>query len=212
MAEVTQTQIANKAFILLGSANRIASFSDSSPLAAQVADLWDVNVRDILAEHPWKFALARAEVQRDADWTPATAEALYRYTLPSDCLRWLPPDAGDADFFEAQEEGGKLISDSEGPVVIRYIADVRDISRWHANFVNALAYRLAYELSESVSASQSQRDRMQVGEEKEIKKAKRNNALASGRRDRGSLFDRSRWLRSRNRGEDWQDHYRFGGA
>ncbi len=209
---VTDTQIVNKAFILLGSSTRIASLSDSTPIANQAADLWDLTVRELLSRHPWNFAVTRTEVQRDADWVSVSLRSLYRYTLPADCLRWLPPDVGEPDYFEAEEEGGKLLCDSEGPIVVRYIANVPDVSRWSPSFSDALAYRLAYELAESVSANQSLRDRMMQGHDDAIMMARRQDGLATGRNKRNSLVDRSSHLASRHRagGGYFSDIYRFG--
>lgn len=199
MAQLSETEIANKPFILLGTAQRISNINDTSVLATQIRECWQITVPAILADHPWNFALRRVQINRDGDYVPETLVGQYRYRLPQDCLRWLPPDRGDADWFDAQEESGFLLCDDEGPIVVRYIGDERDITRWSALFIDALCYKLAYELSESVSADQSLRDRMEAGYEAAIGKARSRDGLATGRTQRQSYMVRSRLIASRHR-------------
>lgn len=59
MADIvtSQTRIANRALILLGTVTRVISVDDPAPLARQIKDLWHESRRAAIISHPWNFAL-----------------------------------------------------------------------------------------------------------------------------------------------------------
>ena len=177
MTQIGLTTLVNNALILLGSTRRIESF-DYGSLGSQASDLLAVLVPDLLAAHPWNFALCRADVPRE-NLEPALGDRPWRFQLPADCLRWLPWDREDSNYFDAVEEGDRLLACTPDPICIRYIRNVQDPTKWSAGFRALLTAEIAYALAETVSESQSQRDRMEQKAEKAIRAAKRADGLAS---------------------------------
>lgn len=195
----TRTTIVNGALIRLGSSQRITDIDQGDPLSIQCADVWAGTTDYVLEAHPWNFAVTRARVERDGDFSAETAGYAYRFRLPNDCLRWLPADPGDADYFLAEQEGEFLHSHEGGPVIIRFIKRVDDISRWSASFIEAVTFRLAYVLAPTVSASVSQQDRMLQAFEDALSAARGRDGLATGRVRRPDYARHSRLVQSRHR-------------
>lgn len=196
-AQASQTRIVNKAFVLLGTAQRIASLTDGSPLARQAAAVWDEARDEVLADHPWNFAIARAQLAASADFTPAN-EYSYAYELPGgDFLRWLPWREGHADHFEGEQEGGYILSNAPAPIYIRYIRRIEDVAKWSPAFTEAVAAKLAFYLADSVTARGGKRDRAEMAYDKALRDAKRQDGAATG--DRRRRYEtRSSWLDSRS--------------
>lgn len=196
----SQTRIANRAFILLGSTERIASIDDPSPLALQVKDLWHESRRQVLVAHPWNCAIRRARLNR-AGSAPAFGYAA-QFQLPADCLRWLPWMDGDCDWFDGEEEGGFLLSDAAGPLNIRYIADIEDVTRWSPHVQLLMAYRLAWDLCESATQISSNVAEARIAYEGQdgrggyMAEARRLDGMATGNRTNDSARQSSRWLGS----------------
>lgn len=183
MLPIGLTTIANNALILLASSRRIDDINQAGSVAAQARDLFPILIPAMLAMHPWNFALARAEVAR-SNAEPMAGAWPWQYDKPADCLRWLPWDREQPEFFRGVEEGRYFLTSHEGPIVVRYIANVDDVSRWSPLFVSALTAELAYHLAETVSASQSMRDRMEARRDNLIAEAKKADGLATNQPQR----------------------------
>lgn len=192
----TQTRIYNRALALLGSTNRTTNTDDGKPWTDTLNEVWPQAVRDMLAEHPWNFAIRRATLNKQIEQT----EDGWLYQLPADCLRWLPAPRGDAAYVNAAHEGNYLLTDSDSPPRIRYIAEIDSVDDWPAHFANAMGYRLAMDVAEALTQSTSIVEDMRVkyeghdGEGGALAKAKRADGLATGDRERGNVETRSRAL------------------
>ena len=197
MADIvtSQSRIANRALIVLGSVERIVSVEDPSPLAGQIKDLWHESRRSGIVAHPWNFALERAQLNE------ATPKPVFGYErkfkLPPECLRWLPPGQGDYDWFLGEEEGGFILSDARAPLNIRFIKDVEDVSAWPAHFQIFMGYQLAMDLAESATQIAGNVDDMTLKREDALIEAKKLDGLASGNRSRGNVEMSSRWVSAR---------------
>lgn len=197
MALPTQTQprIYNRALSLLGSTNRTTNTDDKKPWTDTLNELWPQAVRDMLAEHPWNFAIRRATLNLHQQ-----TEDGYLYQMPADCVRWLPAPKGDRHYVCAAEEGQYLLTDSDSPPRIRYIAEVDAVDEWPAHFAGAMGYRLAMDAAEAMTQSTSIVEDMRRkyegmdGEGGALAKAKRADGLATGDRERGNVETRSRAL------------------
>lgn len=191
----TQARIYNRALALLGSTNRTANTDDGKPWTDQLNELWDQAVRDLLAEHPWNFAIRRATLNKSEK-----VEDGWQYQLPADCVRWLPAPRGDRSYVSAAVEGRFLLTSSDSPPRIRYIAECDTVADWPAHFVTAMGYRLAMDSAESITQSTSIVEDMRVkyegpdGEGGALAKAKRADGLETGDRERGNVETRSRAL------------------
>lgn len=198
MATATQSGIVNAALAELGSTSRISSIDDQHGIAPDAKAVWDQVMNDLLAEHPWNWAIARAVL--NAGVTPEHGFD-YGYALPADCLRWLPWNAEDADHFEGVEEGGRLLTDFAGPVNVRYISAELGgrMARWSPAFVRAMTFAMAVALAEPLTQDESIKADMEAKAEGKLRRAKRRDGLASGGRSRNQVTVRSDWLTARER-------------
>lgn len=185
------TEMANVALGWLGTATRLSNIGQPGPVAAAARDSLLIQVPAIMQQHPWNFAVTRQSIPSTVAIADEVAEYAWSYQLPPDCLSWLPWRRGDVHYFAAEQEGDLLLSNSEGPVIVRYIRHVADRSKWSALFVTAVTAQLAFDLCEAVAASQSIRDRMSKRFDEAMADAKRADALATGRVDRPAPADLS---------------------
>ena len=99
-------------------------------------------IRDaVLADHPWNFAMTRAELAASA--TAPDFEFSYKYPLPADCLRvW--------DVYNASTnwrvEGRFLLTDASECSIV-YIRQVTETGYFSPLFVLALGTRIGSELA-----------------------------------------------------------------
>lgn len=191
----SQTRIVNKALALLGSTTRITHIEDGTGPAKTALALFDEARDGTTADHPWNFAIKRAALA--ADSAAPLFEFDRAFTLPADCLRWLPPAKGDDHYFDGVEEDGKILTDEEAPLYIRYIRRVEDPGKWSQGFRHALACRLAMEMAEPITQQTKMSMKMEKLYDAALRKAKRQDGLASGRRSR-KASSRSTWLEARD--------------
>jgi hypothetical protein len=140
----TVTQIANLALTKLGpGSGYLSDLASDTTIAGQALNRVYEMVRDELVEsHPWNFAIKRVSLAADVA-TPAWGYD-FQYTLPADCLRFLSVEGAKVDY---QNEVDKILCDEQGPLNIRYIAQVTDTSKFSPTFIAALSARWAYEIS-----------------------------------------------------------------
>lgn len=167
--------ICNRALQKLGAAP-ITSLSENSKNARACNLAFEPVKLAELRSHPWNFAITREELAADAT-EPAWGRA-NSFTLPSDFVRLLPSypedNLNDLDF---QIEGKKILTDEDAPLYIRYIYDVTDPNEMDALFREALSCKLALELCEEITQSNSKKEAVSKEYEFCIKQAKRSNAI-----------------------------------
>lgn len=194
----SQTRIANRAFILLGSVERIVSVSENSPLAIQVSDLWHESRREIFALHPWNCLIRRAVLNK-AGAVPAFGYTA-QFGLPADCLRWLPWARDDCEYFEGEEEGGFILASATDNLRIRYIADIEDVTSWSVHLQTLMAYKLAVDLCESATQISGNVEEARIKFEGQdgrggyLADARRLDGMATGRRSNDTARVSSKWL------------------
>lgn len=141
MATVTsEIQIVNSALNKLG-AELISSFNDQTKQARIAKTQYPILRDEVLRSHPWNFAIKKAELAV-LNETP-----VFEYTvasqIPGDSLRILNVNIANYEF---AIEGRKLYSNFS-PVQIRYIYRNETVAEYDANFVEALAYRIAADMA-----------------------------------------------------------------
>jgi hypothetical protein len=193
------TRIANRAYVHLGQNTRISSIDDVSNAAQRVKAVWDDARDTALSLHPWNFATKRQMLERDPEGVPAFGWS-YRFRLPADCLRWLPPSRDDRDYVSAVEEDGFLLCNEEGPIPARFIYRNEDVTRWSSSFRTVMSYQLAFEMCEDTTEQKGLRDRLLNDRDEAVREAKKLDGLASGDRDRGNITSQSRILSARHGG------------
>lgn len=180
----SQTEIANRALTKIGEA-RILSLSDNVEAARVVYSCWS-HVRDAeLRARNWNFSMTRTSL---AALVSAPAWGFqYQYQLPADCLRVIQVDEhfsgpSMSDYRTRSEaahqiEGGKILTDIGAPLKIRYVARVEDTGIWDALFVEAFACRLAAEVCERLTQSNTKRDMAWQEYKTAIREAVRADAI-----------------------------------
>ena len=196
----SQVDIANRALTKLGAA-RIISFGDDNKQARAVSSMFDI-VRDAeLRSHIWSFSIKRTSLPAlisAPDWGFKS-----EYQIPADCLRILMvndvyggPNMSDyrnsptADY---SLEGNKILTDFGAPLKLRYISRVQDTTQWDSMFVEAMACRLAMEMAEDLTQSNTKRELAQAEYMAMLRSAIRASSIEQPAQD---LPDNS-WLLSR---------------
>jgi len=120
--------------------------TDVSKAADALNSIWATIVDIVLRDHPWNFAIARANLAKLSE-TPAWGFTTV-FQLPSDCVRILGiGESGDVDtnpLLTYKIEGRKLYTD-ETSVLLKYVRRVEIAGEFDACFASTLAARLAME-------------------------------------------------------------------
>lgn len=170
--------IANRALQMVG-ASRISSFSDDTKEAEEVNGCY-ASLRDAeLETNTWRFSIKR--VQLSAMATAPDFGRAYQYQLPSDFICPAPydPKVGslpDDYLFE----GTRLLTDLTGPLNVRYVCNSISPEMFSPLFVEGLAARVAMEICEALTQSNTKEEKIAMKYATAISKARARNAIISG--------------------------------
>ncbi len=156
MAAPSVVAIWNRALQLLG-ANSVQNISDTNKNALECAKCYDPIRQSVISSHPWRFALKISEPLAADSPAPGWGRA-NSFTLPTDYLMAAPDYPEDNDLetdYEVQE--GKIYTDADAPLYIRYIADVTDPAKMPAFFRELLAHEMALAMCEALTQSNSKK-------------------------------------------------------
>lgn len=153
---ITQIGICNSALAKVGQAP-ISSITQETRAAQILNSIFDLKQDELLAHHPWNFAIKRATLSPNAN-TPIY-EFDFEYDIPNDCLRVLELET---DIINIENdwmvEGGKILSNDES-INVRYIYRNNNYNSWSANFAEAFAWKLAHEIAYALTQS-SEREKI----------------------------------------------------
>jgi hypothetical protein len=90
-------------------------------------------------------------------------------------------------------EGKKLLSDEGSPLSIRYVKREEDPNQWDSLLVSAVSARLAMELCEELTQSNTKRERATVEFESIMSSARR----ADGQEQSPMPFEEDAWINAR---------------
>lgn len=147
-SSISSVSICNTALTCLGS-QPIHSLDDEGASATLCNTLFAQARTYCLTRHPWNFAIRRLELPPDVDKPLFGFTA--QFTLPADCLRVLTI-AGDPGY---RIEGRKVLSNSSS-CLIKYIADIEDVSTWSQGFTDFLTAKLRAQLAYPITKDQGQ--------------------------------------------------------
>ncbi len=147
----SDVEICNLAMRQLG-ANRITALTDDIKEARECNDVFALMRDEVLRMHPWNFATERVSLA--ADTTDPVWGFDKRFRKPADCLRVLEVQ----DYDDWKMEGNFIHVNDAGPIFIRYVKQVTDTQEFDAIFVSALAARIAFELVESLTESNTKKE------------------------------------------------------
>ena len=186
---ITVVGICNSALLKVG-AERISSLSDDNKRAIAVNEQWTKIRDEVLQDHPWNFALTRADLAVDA--TAPEWGFVYRYPLPSDCLRVLKTEEDDYGRTPWKVEGRYLLTDYAEAKIL-YIASITDPAQYTPKFAEAAALRLAADLAYHLRQSAALQESMLEAYKKFLSDAKAADAQEGTPDD----FDADSWIDER---------------
>lgn len=181
---ISDVAIANLALTKLGTA-RIIDFADPNERARAVSAIYDSKRDDELRKGRWRFAKRRTKLPELS--TPPAFGYGHAYQMPADCLRvdLIGPYAvGDnlqdyrtSDYLPYTIEGRVIMTDLMAPLQFQYGARVTDPAMFDACFAEALACRLAIELCESLTSSNTKKQLLQGEYDLQLRTARNINAI-----------------------------------
>ena len=163
----SEVDIINSAMNMIGASNIIARDEDSK--AARVSNQRYDSIRDaVLRAHPWNCAVTRRSLAPDSETVAFDWD--YQFTLPADpyCLRVLRLDYLDIEF---RVEGRKIVTNEQSRNLI-YIARGPDPHPYDTLLQEAIAARLAADVSFTLSQSTSLTQNMYSLYESKLKEAR----------------------------------------
>ncbi|SOE49125.1 11 [Orrella dioscoreae] len=153
---------------------------DDNQKSNTISSMFDI-LRDAeLRANIWHFSKARAVLPALAD-KPLFGFSR-QFQLPADFLRLIQIGGRrcnprpEVDGWYSLEEGRILIS-QDGPLRIRYVKRVEDVTLFDALFVEAFACRLAMESAETLTNSGTKRQLAQGEYQQAMAQARRMNAI-----------------------------------
>lgn len=171
----SEVQICNRALQRLGAKRIVALTEDSRNGRSCNAAYRDIRDSE-LRKHPWSFAIKRVQLAKST--TSPTFVKANSFPLPSDFLRLLPLDPESVTNLEDwQIEGRNIVTNDSDPLNVRYVYRVTDPNEMDPLFREALSARLAYELAEEITQSNTKKDESKSSYEEIIFEAKRTNAI-----------------------------------
>lgn len=196
----SEVEVVNVGLTLLGE-SRIASLDDNTKPAREAKAIFAHTRDSVLASHNWNFAKTRVALPALVDAPPFQFNT--KYQLPSDCLRLIElndyfvgidlTDYRGSDTTEFAIEGREILTNWAAPLNIKYIKRVTDASQFDPCFVTTMGARLAMDLCEALTQSDSKWQKAAQQYKMEISNAIRVNAIALPPR---KLAD-DEWLLSR---------------
>ena len=180
-------EICNRALSRVGEA-RITALTDDTKQARACNGAYSFVRDEVLRAHPWNCAIKRASLAKLSDAPTFGYDA--QYQLPSDCLRVV-------EVYDTKlpwvVEGRKLLSDEGTPLKMRYVRREEDPNTMDSMLVSAIAARLAMELCEELTQSNTKRERAAVEYEAILARAKG----ADGQEQSPMPFEEDAWVTAR---------------
>jgi len=144
----TFVEIANRAITFLGG-EPITNLNDDTKEGRACFRLYEQTRDFVLRDHPWNFAIFRAELA--ANTTAPVYEFTNAYDFPDGCLRILEVNTLE----EWKVEGRQIVTDEGAPLQIVYIKQITDPNQFDTKFIEAYAMRLAADIAYDITASQT---------------------------------------------------------
>lgn len=175
----SDVSIANRALTKLG-ADRILMLTDETQTARVINSMF-TDVRDAeIRRYTWKFSLKRAQLVALAD-APLFGYQ-FQYPLPSDFLGLVQVGEYYARSLHDKTppwsvEGGRILTNMEAPLPIRYKARIDNAAMYDPLFVEVFACKLAMEACESLTQSQTKYQQAAEGYKFALVEAARQDAI-----------------------------------
>lgn len=167
--------IYNRALQKLG-VKALTSVSDNS-VAARACNVCYETLRDSeTIKHRWSHAIKRASLAADA--TPPAWGRTNSFAVPSDYLRLIPPyPEMDSPYRDWVVENRKILTNDSAPLALRYIGQITDPNQMDVTFREALSAKMAWEMCEELTQSNSKQASAKEDYREAIKEARKTSAI-----------------------------------
>ena len=149
----SEAEVANLAAIKMGASATIVSLDDDRKVARTLKAVWAIERRATLRDGSFNFSARRGTL---AKISGVSATEIYPYmgafSLPAECVRLIEILNSEVRA-EYQNEGGRVLCNSEGPLYARWIVDVQEPASWDEAFAEAFACRLAWRCGREVQGA-----------------------------------------------------------
>ncbi len=177
----SKVDVANRALRMVG-ATRITSFTQGTPSANAVNDIYDEVLKELLASAEWKFAKKRSNLARSS--TAPVYEYDYAYAFPSDWLRTVDVHnndngTGNFKYREAQVGSQNVLETNEEQVYLTYVYFEQDPNLMTPTFRTALSTALGRDLAVPLSESGTLQTRLESRATRSLFKAMSVDAIGS---------------------------------
>lgn len=174
----TQLDICNIALSNIGCLP-IQSLTDSSESSRLLLLNWDRCLESVLRDFPWAFATQVKYLNMTEDEIP---DYRYAYYYPPDCLKIqvLGRSIEHPEKFEIRSNGtNKIIVTDTEHAVAKYTTKVSNSTLFDASFVEALAYKLSYEINNAKTGNAQQTQEMGARYQEALNRAYHDQAVES---------------------------------
>jgi hypothetical protein len=152
--------VANLALSKLGEDDQLRDPDQDSHAARSVRAVWDPIRRAVFRKGKFNCSMTRAELAAQSPTSLGYLSPypfLNRFPVPSDLLRLVevldPPAVRERYKLERKA----ILADTDGPLFIRYAADIVDVGDWDDLFVQAFAARLAFQIADRITGDRGRK-------------------------------------------------------
>lgn len=186
---LSKVAIANGALQRLG-AKRIESLDQDHPNARSMNAAFERVLKAEMRRYAWSFAIKRDSIAADSDGP--TWGDWNRYSLPNDFLRLIRDDeTGQA--VDWKVEGIYILSATDSPLEIRYLAYIEDPNFYDSLFVEAVECKLAFVTCQEITQSTSKKESLKDDYGTAIAEAKRIGSIEK----EAQTFPEDEWVNAR---------------
>ena len=149
--------ISNQALTELGS-ERIASFDDDTVESNECRFQYDRTRISELRRNFWAFAIERTNLAALDESEDVFDDGISIYNLPTDCIRAQKGQRIYGPHIRWTLEGRRIFTSVGSPLRFRYVRDVENVSTMDPLFRDALALRMAWNMAETLTQSNTKKE------------------------------------------------------
>lgn len=127
---------------------------------------------DVLAAHPWNFAIKQINLNPDA--AAPLFEFTTKFRLPEDCLRVVKVATSTGVRLDYKVKGRFLHSNTQA-IFIEYISREKDTTKFSPQYVDTLATRIGSEIGFALTGSDTRASTLAKQYIQKLKEAKRRD-------------------------------------
>lgn len=169
---ISITSVCNRGLQHLGAA-RILDINEDTRNGRACKAAYDGVRRSELRKHTWRFAIKRVNLASMVA-VPVGDDYGYQYQLPADCVRILKPRDTYLDW---QVEGGRILTNDAGPLFLRYVADIEDVTLWDTLYAESISLKMGEAMCEQITQSNTKKATIKDDYKELIKEARKANAF-----------------------------------